>query len=43
VYADTAQVRRLIESHNQALDRSTTLTAERDRLAAELSTAETAS
>jgi ATP-binding cassette subfamily F protein 3 len=43
VYADPAQVRRLIESHNQALDRSAGLTAERDRLAAELSTAETAS
>jgi len=43
VYADAAQVRRLIESHNQALDRSAALTAERDRLAAELSTAETAS
>jgi len=43
VYADPALVRRLIESHNQALDRSAGLVAERDRLAAELLTAETAS
>jgi ATP-binding cassette subfamily F protein 3 len=39
-YADAALVRRLIEEHNQALDRATTLTSERDRLTAELETAE---
>jgi DNA repair exonuclease SbcCD ATPase subunit len=42
-YADAALVRQLIESHNQALDRVETLTAERERLAAELATADTAS
>ena len=41
-YADAALVRRLIEEHNQALDRTATLTAERDRLTAELETAEAA-
>jgi ATP-binding cassette, subfamily F, member 3 len=40
-YTDAALVRRLIESHNAALDRSTALVAERDRLTAELATAET--
>jgi ATP-binding cassette, subfamily F, member 3 len=40
-YADAALVRRLIEAHNAALDRSTALAAERDRLTAELATAET--
>jgi hypothetical protein len=39
-YADAALVRRLIEDHNQALDRTATLTSERDRLTAELETAE---
>ncbi|MEX0630703.1 MAG: ABC-F family ATP-binding cassette domain-containing protein [Chloroflexota bacterium] len=43
VYADAAQVRRLIESHKLALDRSAGLAAERDRLTAELATAEAAS
>jgi ATP-binding cassette subfamily F protein 3 len=43
VYADAALVRHLIETHNRALDRSAALAAERDRLAAELSTVETAS
>jgi ATP-binding cassette subfamily F protein 3 len=42
-YADANLVRRLIEVHNAALERTETLTAERDRLAAELATAETAS
>ncbi|HEY7451080.1 MAG TPA: ATP-binding cassette domain-containing protein, partial [Candidatus Limnocylindria bacterium] len=42
-YADAALVRQLIEEHNQALDRVETLTAERERLAAELATADTAS
>ncbi len=41
-YADAALVRRLIEDHNRALDRAAALTAERDRLAAELETAEAA-
>jgi ATP-binding cassette subfamily F protein 3 len=41
-YADAALVRRLIDEHNQALDRTATLTAERDRLTAELETAEAA-
>ncbi|HET9498215.1 MAG TPA: ABC-F family ATP-binding cassette domain-containing protein [Candidatus Limnocylindria bacterium] len=40
-YTDAALVRRLIEAHNAALDRSTALAAERDRLTAELATAET--
>jgi hypothetical protein len=39
-YTDAALVRRLIEAHNAALDRTTTLGAERDRLAAELAVAE---
>jgi ATP-binding cassette subfamily F protein 3 len=39
-YTDAALVRRLIEAHNAALDRSTTLGAERDRLAAELAVTE---
>jgi ATP-binding cassette subfamily F protein 3 len=39
-YADATLVRRLIEAHNAALDRSATLCAERDRLAAELAVAE---
>jgi ATP-binding cassette subfamily F protein 3 len=42
-YADASLVRRLIEVHNAALERTEALTAERDRLAAELATAETAS
>jgi ATP-binding cassette subfamily F protein 3 len=41
VYADAALVRRLIADHNAALDRSAELAAERDRLTAELSAAET--
>jgi ATP-binding cassette, subfamily F, member 3 len=41
-YADPALVRRLVENHNQVLDRSAALTAERERLADELSTAEAA-
>ncbi|RPH36741.1 MAG: ATP-binding cassette domain-containing protein [Chloroflexi bacterium] len=40
-YTDAALVRRLIEAHNAALDRSASLTAERDRLSAELATVET--
>jgi hypothetical protein len=43
VYTDPALVRRLIADHNTALDRSAALTAERDRLTAELAAAETAS
>jgi ATP-binding cassette subfamily F protein 3 len=39
-YADAALVRRLIEDHNRALDRTATLTSERERLTAELETAE---
>ncbi len=39
-YADATLVRRLIEEHNQALDRTATLTAERDRLATALETSE---
>jgi ATP-binding cassette subfamily F protein 3 len=42
VYADAAQVRRLIAEHNDALDRSAALTAERDRLSAELAAVEAA-
>jgi ATP-binding cassette subfamily F protein 3 len=42
-YADPGRVRQLIEAHNQALDRSEALTAERDRLAAGLETAEASS
>ena len=42
-YADASLVRRLIEVHNAALERTETLTAERDRLAAELVAAESAS
>jgi hypothetical protein len=41
-YTDSALVRRLIDAHNAALDRSTALTADRDRLTAELATAEPA-
>jgi hypothetical protein len=43
VYADAGLVRRLVESHNKALDRSAALATERDRLTAELATAEAAS
>jgi hypothetical protein len=43
VYTDAALVRQLIAEHNAALDRSVALTAERDRLSAELAAAETAS
>ena len=42
-YADAALVRRLIEEHNAALDRSAALTARRDELTAELETAEAVS
>lgn len=42
-YHDPALIRDLIERHNRALDRSTALEAERDRLAAELAPAETGS
>jgi ATP-binding cassette subfamily F protein 3 len=43
VYADPALVRELIERHNAALDRSSSLAAERERLSAELESAESAS
>jgi hypothetical protein len=42
-YADAALVRRLIEEHNAALDRSTALTAERERLTEELAAVEAGS
>jgi ATP-binding cassette subfamily F protein 3 len=42
VYADPSAVRELIERHNVARDRSTTLAAERARLNAELEAAESA-
>jgi ATP-binding cassette, subfamily F, member 3 len=42
-YADAALVRRLIEDHNAALDRSAALTSRRDELTAELETAEAVS
>jgi ATP-binding cassette subfamily F protein 3 len=42
VYADPSSVRKLIERHNAARDRSTTLAAERERLNAELEAAESA-
>ena len=42
IYTDAALVRDLIERHNAALDRSTGLAAERDRLAATLESAEAA-
>jgi ATP-binding cassette subfamily F protein 3 len=40
VYTDAALVRRLIADHNAALNRSSELSAERDRLAADLAAAE---
>jgi ATP-binding cassette subfamily F protein 3 len=42
VYADAALVRRLVDEHNAALDQTAALSAERDRLAAELAEADTA-
>jgi len=42
-YGDAAEVRDLIERHNRALERVAQLEGERDRLAGELTTAETAS
>jgi ATP-binding cassette subfamily F protein 3 len=42
VYTDAALVRRLVDEHNAALDQTAALSAERDRLAAELAEADTA-